>query len=138
MQRGILTLMNAIQRSRPTAQSLEPRRMAPRPKRVTRRYSFRSVAGETTAKLVVNVVLSTAALAGLVQLWPYHQTQQAKLREVREEVQRTEARVNNLRTDFSRSFAPGEARRVMHDQSYRVDPNQRQVVWQDPGDRDDN
>jgi cell division protein FtsB len=130
--------MNAIQRSKPTAQPLEPRRMAPRPKRLTRRYSFRSVAGETTAKLVVNVVLSTAALAGLIQLLPYHQTQQAKLREVREEVQRTEARVNNLRTDFSRSFGPTEARRVMHDQSYRVDPNQRQVVWQDPGSKDDN
>jgi cell division protein FtsB len=130
--------MNAIQPSRPTAQSLEPRRLAPRRKRVIRRYSLGSVAGETTAKLVVNVVLSTAALAGLIQLLPYHQTQQAKLREVREEVQRTEARVNNLRNDFSRSFAPGEARRVMHDQSYRVDPNQRQVVWQDLGSKDDN
>ncbi|MFB8792221.1 MAG: hypothetical protein U7123_26080 [Potamolinea sp.] len=130
--------MNAIQPSRPTAQPLEPRRLVPRSGRVTRRHSFRSVAGETTAKLVVNVVLSTAALAGLIQLLPYHHTQQTKLREVRDEVQRTEARVNNLRTDFSRSFAPGEARRIMHDQSYRVDPNQRQVVWQDPDTKDDN
>lgn len=130
--------MNAIQPSRPTVQPLEPRRMVPRTGRRGRRHSFRAVAGETTAKLVVNVVLSAAALTGLVQLLPYHLSQQAKLREVRTEVRRAEERVKNLHADFSRANDPGQVRSVMQEQSFRVDPNQRQIVWQDSGTQDDN
>lgn len=130
--------MNAIQPSRPTLQPLEPRRMVPRTQSRRRRQSFPAVAGETTVKLVVNIVLSTAAIAGLVQLLPYHLSQQAKLREVRSEVKQAESRVKNLRADFGRSFDSGQAKSVMQEQSYRVDPNQRQVVWQDPETRDDN
>lgn len=84
------------------------------------------------------MVLSAAAIAGLVQLLPYHLSQQAKLREVRAEVKRAEARVNSLRTDFSRSFDPGQARNVMQEQSYRVDANQRQIVWQERNGMDEN
>jgi hypothetical protein len=82
--------------------------------------------------LVVNILLSTAAIAGLIKLLPHHISQQAKLREVRIEAERTQERVNNLRADFSRSFDPGQAKSVMQEQSYRVDPAQRQVVWQNP------
>jgi hypothetical protein len=81
---------------------------------------------------VVNILLSTAAIAGLIKLLPHHLSQQAKLREVRLEAERTEERVNNLRADFSRSFDPGQAKSVMQEQSHRVDPTQRQVVWQNP------
>lgn len=130
--------MNAIQPSRPTLQPLEPRRMGSRPQRRQRGRSYQAVAGETTAKLVVNVVISTAAIAGLVQLLPYHLSQQSKLGEVRAEVKRTEKRVNDLRTEFGRSFDSGQAKSVMQEQSYRIDPNQRQVVLQDPGSKDDN
>jgi hypothetical protein len=111
--------------------------MAPRTQRSQQRRSYRAVASETTVKLIVNLVLSAAAIAGLVQPLPYHLSQQAKLREVRAEVKRTEARVNSLRSDFSRSFDSGQAKSVMQEQSYRVDPNQRQVVWQEGG-MDDN
>ena len=128
--------MNAIQPNRPPLQPIEPRRV-PRTRR-SRRHSFRAVAGETTAKFVVNVVLSAAALSGFMQLLPYHLSQQTKLREVRSEVKRTEQRVKNLRTDFNRSFDPGQAKSVMREQSTWVDPSQRQVVWQDPSTKDDN
>lgn len=130
--------MNAIQPSRPTLQPLEPRRMGSRTVRRQRHRSYQAVAGETTVKLVVNVVISAAALAGLVQLLPYHLLQQSKLGEVRAEVKRTEKRVNDLRTEFGRSFDSGQAKSVMQEQSYRIDPNQRQVVLQDPGSKDDN
>lgn len=129
--------MNAIQPPRPTGQPLEPHRKVRRTQQPQRRHSYRAVAGETTVKLVVNLVISAAALTGLIQLLPYHLSQQAKLREVRAEVKRTEARVNSLRSDFSRSFDSGQAKSVMQEQSYRVDPNQRQVVWQEGG-MDDN
>jgi len=118
-------------------QPLEPRRVVPRTQRRQQRHSFRAVAGETSAKLVVNIVLSAAAIAGLAQLLPYHLSQQSKLGEVRSEVKRAEERVKNLRTDFKRSFDPGQAKSVMQEQSSRVDPNQRQVVWQDANTKDE-
>ena len=130
--------MNAIQPSRQTLQPLEPRRMGPRTQRRQRPRSYQAVAGETTAKLVVNVVISAAAITGLVQLLPYHLSQQSKLGEVRAEVKRTEKRVNDLRSEFGRSFDAGQAKSVMQEQSYRIDPNQRQVVLQEPGTKDDN
>lgn len=130
--------MNAIQPSRPTVQPLEPRRMVPRTQRRQRRHSFRAVAGETTAKLVVNAVLSSAAIAGLVQLLPYHLSQQSKLGEVRTEVKRAEERVKNLHADFSRANDPGQMKNVMQEQSSWVDPNQLQINWQEPGTKDDN
>jgi hypothetical protein len=129
--------MNAFQPSTPTQQPVEPRRIAPRTQRRQRRHSYRAVVGETFAKLVVNSVLSAAAIAGLVQLLPYHLSQQAKLREVRTEVKRSEERVKSLRTDFSRSFDPRQAKSVMLEQSYRVDESQRQVVLQELGSNDD-
>jgi hypothetical protein len=112
--------------------------MGPRTQRRQRPRSYQAVAGETTAKLVVNVVISAAAIAGLVQLLPYHLSQQAKLGNIQREVKRTEDRVKNLRTDFSRSFDPGQASSIMHEQSSRVDPNQRQVFWQEQTTKDDN
>ena len=129
--------MNAIQPSRPTVQPPEPRRMVPRTQRPGRRHSFRAVAGETTAKLVVNAVLSSAAVAGLVQLLPYHLSQQSKLREVRMEVERAEERVKNLHADFSRANDPGQMKSVMQEQSSWVDPNQLQINWQEPATKDD-
>lgn len=127
--------MNAIQQNQPPLQPLEPRRI---PRRRRGRHSFGAVAGETTAKFVVNVVLSTAALSGFVQLLPYHLSQQTKLREVRSEVKQAEQRVKKSRADFNRSFDPGQARSVMREQSTWIDPTQRQVVWQDSGTKDDN
>ncbi|HEY9649957.1 MAG TPA: hypothetical protein V6C95_04790 [Coleofasciculaceae cyanobacterium] len=130
--------MNAIQPSRPNQQPVETPRRVSRNQRLQRRYSSQVVAGEMMARLIVNILLSAAAIAGLVQLLPYHLSQQAKLREIRAEVKRTEGRVNNLRSDFSRSFDPGQAKSVMQEQSYRVDPNQRQIVWQEQGPKEDN
>jgi len=129
--------MNAIQPNQPPLQPLEPRRV-PRTVRRSRRHSLGAAVGETTAKVVVNAVLSAAAISGLVQLFPYHLSQQTKLREVKAELKRAEERVKNLRTDFNRSFDSGQAKSVMREQSTWVDPTQRQVVWQDPGTKDDN
>lgn len=129
--------MNATQPTRSNRQPLPPRRMVPRTQRRQQRYSYQTIVGETTVKLAVNLVLCAAAITGLSQLLPYHLSQQGKLREVRAEVRRTETRVKDLRADFSRSFDPGQAKNVMHEQSYRVDPTQRQIVWEDRGIIDD-
>ncbi len=124
--------MNAIQPSHSTRVPSKPRRRVPRIKHRPQGQSYGAVAGETTAKLLVNLVLCAAAITALMELLPYHLSQQGKLREVKREVKRTETRVNNLRREFSRSFDPRQAQKVMREQSLRLDPNQVQVVWQDP------
>ncbi|MGB0561758.1 MAG: hypothetical protein ACPGVO_08120 [Spirulinaceae cyanobacterium] len=86
------------------------------------------LAAETVLKLLVNGVLSFAAVITLLNLFPYYWAQQAKLQEVRQQAQTTEQEVNRLQQDFNRSFDPSQARSVMQDQSGLLAPNQRRVV----------
>lgn len=130
-------IMNAIQPSIPPLQPVERRRTKPQTRRQQRRHPYRDAFVETTVKLTVNIVLSTAAIAAMTQLLPYHLSGQAKLQEIQGEVKRTEKRVVRLRTDFSRYFDPQQAKSVMQEQSHRVDPKQRQIVWLDNGTTDE-
>jgi hypothetical protein len=120
--------MNALQPIESPSYSLAT------PQRNSRRNSKRlpktdpGVAVEIGMKLVVNGILSVAAIAALVRLLPYQFTQQAKLQEIRLEVSETEARVNTLRQNFNRYFDPTQAKKVMQEQSPRLDPNQRRVI----------
>jgi hypothetical protein len=120
--------MNAFQPSRPPLQPVEKKRAVPRPKRHLRQRAYQVMALETTAKVAVNIVISAAAVSALVQLLPYHWSQQDKLRTVRTEVKVMEGRVQNLQTEFSRNFDPGEAKSIMQQKSFRFDPNQRPVI----------
>jgi hypothetical protein len=130
--------MNAFQPQTPPQQPEELRRIANRTQRRQRRHSYQAVAGEMTARLAVNLVLCTAAIAGLVRLVPYHLEVQAQLRQVRTEVKRTEKRVEDLRGDFGNTFGLGQANSVPPEYTYRVDPNQRPVWLQEPTSREDN
>lgn len=133
--RKLFRIMNAIQPLRPPQETaLKPvpsRRVARTHHRVKRNNSATFITVETTAKLVVNILLSTAAIGTLVQLLPYHKSVQVKLQEIKAEVTQTEERVNRLQKDFSRSFDPQQAKNVMQEQSHRVDPSRRQIVLLD-------
>ncbi|OUL33085.1 hypothetical protein BV372_17210 [Nostoc sp. T09] len=125
--------MNAIQPSSlPPLQPIQKRRVAPRPKRHLRQRSHQVMAVEATAKIAVNLAISAAAVSALMQLLPYHWLQQEKLREMRTEVKQMEGRVNILQAEFSRNFDPSQAKSIMQQQSYRFDPNQRQIVLTNP------
>ena len=121
--------MNAIQPSKPPLQPVKPRRQVN--PRARRRRSYRAMVLEPTAKLAVNIVLSTAALTALVQLLHYQGSQLQKLDEIQTQVKLIEGRVNLLQTDFARYFDPQQAKNVMQEQSNRLDPGQRQVVLLD-------
>ena len=120
--------MNAFQPYKTPLRPVEQRRIKPRPKRHLRQRAYQVMALETTAKVAVNIVISTAAISALVQLLPYHWLQQDKLREVRTEVKVMEGRVQDLQTEFSRNFDPSEAKNIMQQKSYRFDPNQHPVI----------
>jgi predicted HTH domain antitoxin len=94
--------------------------------------THRAIALELTVKLMVNGILSLVAIAALIKLVPYHFSQQMKLREIRVEVKQTEERVNNLSETFSRTFDPRQTKNIMKEQSPKVDPNQRPIVWLEP------
>ncbi|MBD2183867.1 MULTISPECIES: hypothetical protein [Aerosakkonema] len=123
--------MNAIQPSRPPLQPVESRRVAQSRHRQKRNRANTAIALETTAKLTVNILLSSAAIVALVQLLPYHKSVQTKLQEIRGQVQQKEERVNRLQTDFGNLFDPKQAKTNMQDLSSRVDPARRKIVLLD-------
>ena len=94
--------------------------------------SYRTVAVESTVKLLINGVLSAAAIAALLKLIPYLQSQQTELQEIQAEVERTRVRVGLLRDNFNRNFDPLQTRTAMKEYSPRVDPKQRRVILLEP------
>lgn len=127
--------MNATQPSRPSLQiAPTTRRSVPRTRRHAqqRHQPHQLVATEVGVKLAVNLILAIAAVSALVKLIPYNLTQQAKLRELTTEVAAVEGRVDQIQTDFNRHFDPRQATSVMQEQTSRVQPGQRPIVWVDP------
>jgi len=84
---------------------------------------------EICLKLGLNGVLVLGAIAALVKLIPFQQVQQAKLHEVQMQVQETEQRVAELRGQFQRSFDPRQAKKIMVEQTPRISPNQRRIIF---------
>lgn len=124
--------MNAIQPSRPPVQSTATRPLTSKKQFRRRHHPHRMMALETTAKLTANMLISAIAVSGLLHLIPYQQSQQQKLQEIGQEVDRAEGRVDKLQTDFTRYFDPQQASSVMQEQSNLVNPGQRQVILLNP------
>lgn len=122
--------MNALQQPRPPLETVEHRRRVTPPRKIrprSRLSPYQGMAVENTAKLIVNVVLVAGALSALIKLLPYNISQQAKLREISTEVELTQSRVTSLQNDFNRTFDPQQAKKIMQEQSSRVDPAQRRI-----------
>ena len=123
--------MNASQPSLESLESLQPEkpsRNKPRTKRNLRKRTYQILGLEVTAKIAVNMIISTASVSALCQLLPYYWVQQDKLREVRTEVKVMEERVGNLQQEFSRNFDPKQSKTIMQQQLYRFDANQRPII----------
>ena len=123
--------MNSIQvsQTRPASEDADRRRPRSSVKRQPRQNPNRAIAAETTAKLTVNLAISIVAISTLLQLLPSYKEQQQKLQEISHEVQRTEARVQRLRSEFSRNFDPQETQQIMQEQTELQDPQELQVIW---------
>jgi len=86
-------------------------------------------ATEACIKLSLNTLLVAAFGSALWHLVPYHQQQRVMLQQAETDVTAAEERVSQLQLNFSQVFDPKQARAVMQDQSYLVDPSQRRVIW---------
>jgi hypothetical protein len=121
--------MHAFQSPNPSQPPTKRSRKAA-PRSQSRRHPYRTLAIEVSVKLMVNVALSTAAIAALTQLVPYHTAQEAKLQELQTTVQSTNERLNQTQAKFNRYFDPHQTKALMQEHSNRIDPNQRQIIWQ--------
>ena len=124
--------MNALQEPLEKPKARRRRLSRRRKKLKTHNYSNGAVAMELTAKIVVNSLLSAAAIVTLIKLLPYQLSQQTKLNEVNIEVKEAEERVNELRDSFRRNFDPQQSRKIMQEQSPMVDPQQRRIIFIEP------
>ncbi|MEL6438936.1 MAG: hypothetical protein AAFQ80_06755 [Cyanobacteria bacterium J06621_8] len=94
-----------------------------------RHQSYRGLTAEINLKLILSWAIAIAAIASLFRLLPYHLRQQAKLKELRIQVEATEARVNELRGQLNHNFAPERTQGLMEQYSTLIAPNQSRIYW---------
>ncbi len=124
--------MYALKQPKPSQLPQRSSRVSPKMRSRKKSHPYKAIAYETTAKLIVNVVLSTAAVAALVQLLPYRASQVGKIQELEAAVKSTHHRVQGVQTRFQNFFDPYQARENMQDLTDRVDPLRRRIIWKAP------
>ena len=90
---------------------------------------YRGVTTEITLKLILSWAIAIASLASAIKLLPYHLSQQAKLQELRIQVEETEARVLKLREQLNNNFDPQQTKNLMEQYSSLIAPNQSRIYW---------
>lgn len=90
---------------------------------------YRGVTAEISLKLILSWAIALGAIASFFRLLPYHLTQKAKLRELRIQVQETDARVTKLREQLNHNFDPQQTQSLMEQYSTLTAPNQSRIYW---------
>lgn len=130
--------MYALKPPPPNHPPTRAKRIAPKARLRKREASYQAIAYETTAKLLVNVVLSIVAVSALVNLLPYRSSQVIKLQEMEAAVKSTSARVERERAKFSYYFDPYQARENMQQLTDRIDPTRKRIIWKTPANSSNN
>ncbi len=94
-----------------------------------RHHPYRGITAEISLKLILSWAIAIGAIASLFRLLPYHLTQQAKLEELRIQVQETDARVGKLREQLNYNFDPHRTQSLMEQYSTLTSPNQSRIYW---------
>ncbi|MEM1311593.1 MAG: hypothetical protein AAGF98_19190 [Cyanobacteria bacterium P01_H01_bin.153] len=92
---------------------------------------FRAVGWELTGRLTVNLMLTLVALAALIKLVPYHQTQRQVLQELEASIATLSAHNSGLRSDFARYFDPAQTSQVLQENGPQDSPQRVPIVWVD-------
>ncbi|MGD1919837.1 MAG: hypothetical protein ACFCAD_13675 [Pleurocapsa sp.] len=90
---------------------------------------YRGVTTEISLKLILSWAIALAAIVSLFRLLPYHLSQQAKLKELRIQVEETDARVTKLREQLNHNFDPQRTQSLMEQYSSLTSPNQSRIYW---------
>ncbi|MEM6835929.1 MAG: hypothetical protein AAF609_03655 [Cyanobacteria bacterium P01_C01_bin.120] len=94
---------------------------------------FRSLGWELTGRLTVNLTLTLVALAALVKLVPYYQTQRQVLHELDTSITTLSAHNRRLRIDFARYFDPARASQILQENGTQNSDHRIPIVWVDSG-----
>ncbi|MGF1487142.1 MAG: hypothetical protein ACFBSE_08515 [Prochloraceae cyanobacterium] len=94
-----------------------------------RRFSQKLFVSEITIKLLVNSVLIAVGVSTLVKLLPEYFSQEAKLREIKLTVERTETRVDRARAKFNANFDPQRTMTVIEEQTPSIGEGQLPIFW---------
>jgi hypothetical protein len=94
-----------------------------------RHKSYQGIVAEMSFKLILSWVIAIGAIASVFKLLPYHLSQQSKLKELRFQVQETNARVNKLRNELHHNFDPRQTQNLMEQYSSLTSPNQSRIYW---------
>lgn len=97
--------------------------------------THRQIAIETSLKLSVNLALAGIAISALTHLIPYYLLGREKLSQLETEVEQTQSRVQQLRTQFSYYFDPQQVKTIMQQESNLVDPTQKRIVFVESQDK---
>ncbi|RZM81933.1 slr1601 family putative cell division protein [Leptolyngbya iicbica] len=97
--------------------------------RSLRSARFRALGWELTGRLTVNLVLTLVALAALVKLVPYHQTQRQVLSELEDSVATLQVHNRRLRKDFTRYFDPAQTSQILQENGARESAQHIPIVW---------
>ena len=125
--------MSAVKLNPPRQKKADSQGKRQRKKNARRRLPrYRGLTLEVTAKILVNTVLATAAIAAIAKLNSNYQTQRLRLEEVQQEVEQTQARVDELNRQHSRHFDPYQREILMQKQTNQIKPNQRHVILVEP------
>ena len=98
----------------------------------SRHNPYRGITAEIIFKLVLTWAIALGAIASVLELLPYHLSQQAKLKELRLQVQETDARVSELRKQLNHNFDPQQTQSLMEQYSSLTAPNQSRIYWLPP------
>lgn len=86
---------------------------------------------ENIFKIGINVSIITLSITTVQKLLPYNEIQQQRISQIQAEIDKVSPRVQRLEENFGTTFDPQLTRRVMKENTYKVDPTLRPIFFTD-------
>jgi hypothetical protein len=93
---------------------------------------WQSLMWESALGIVVNVLITGAALNGVVRLLPLQLTQHNRLQLLKQDVSQLNRRVSQLRSQFDRTMDPLQTQALIRERENQVPPNHIQLQFVPP------
>jgi hypothetical protein len=86
---------------------------------------------ESGLQLSFNTLVTVVAISALTQILPERSARNTNLAQLEAEVSEQEHRVDNLRERFVYYFDPAQLQSIIQEESQKIHPQQRPIVWVD-------
>lgn len=126
--------MSALPRPKSASRPPRPLRRKARKRPAHPKPIFLARAIETTAVLGINITLIGTCLYTVGNMLPHQLTQEAKLQEMKGEIDRTANHIEQLKQSHQQSLTPKVSRQIAEEQGHLIRKNKRNLVWIKPND----